>query len=191
VTQSETDSLISGLEKEDLASGTDLKANGDSSEELKAPLLQRIEELEAQVKEKEAKYMYLYADFDNFKKRTVKERSDLIKFGWESVARELLDVADNLSLALLHMPENTEKSLADGIRMVFQHFIMTLEKQGIKKIATSQQIFDPNLHEALSSEVSDLPEGTIIKEQASGYVLHGRLLRPAKVIISQGNKNEK
>jgi len=144
-----------------------------------------IAELEAQLKEEKNKYLYLYADFDNFKKRAVKERSELIKFGWESVARELLGVLDNLDLALAHVPPGADKNWVDGLRMVAQQFQATLEKQGVTPVRA--QGFDPNLHEAVGQENSDQPAGTIIKEHSRGYLLHGRLLRPARVVVSSGN----
>lgn len=153
-----------------------------------AELQKRIQELEAQVKEKEQKYLYLYADFDNFKRRQIKERSDLLKFGWESLARDLLQVVDNLERALEHMPPTTEKTLSDGIHMVLSQFRATLNKQGVQLVETSAKPFDPNLHEAVGQEPSPAhPAGTVVREQLKGYTLHGRLLRPARVIVSGGN----
>ncbi len=160
--------------------------NGNGSHE--HPVEAKIAELEAQVKEKESKYLYLYADFENFKKRSVKERSDLIKFGWESVARNLLGVVDNLERALDHMPENTDANFKQGLNMVLTEFRNTLQKQGVQLIETKDKPFDPNLHEAIATEESDLPQGTIVKDHVRGYTLHGRLLRPAQVVVSAGRK---
>jgi molecular chaperone GrpE len=148
----------------------------------------RIADLEAQVKEKEAKYLYLYAEFENFKKRAVKERSETAKFGWEPVARELIGVLDNLDRALEHMPASTDANFAAGIRMVAGQFRATLMKQGVEEIKALDQAFDPNLHEAVGQEPSaTLPQGHITREQQKGYTLHGRLLRPARVLVSMGN----
>jgi molecular chaperone GrpE len=146
----------------------------------------RISELEALAKDKENKYLYLYADFENYKKRAIKERSELIKFGWEPVARELIQVLDNLELALGHVPPGTDQALVDGLRMVSDQFKATLAKQGVQPVGAIKQAFDPNLHEAVAQESSDEPAGTIIKEQARGYTIHGRLLRPARVVVSGG-----
>lgn len=146
----------------------------------------RISELEALAKEKENKYLYLYADFENYKKRTIKERSELIKFGWEPVARDLIQVLDNLELALGHVPPGTDKTLVDGLRMVSDQFKATLARQGVQQVRAIHQAFDPNLHEAVAQESSEEPAGTIIKEQAQGYTIHGRLLRPARVVVSGG-----
>jgi molecular chaperone GrpE len=146
----------------------------------------RVAELEAQLKEKENRYLYLYAEFENFKKRMMKERTDLMKFGWEPVARELLQTADNLDRALAHIPPGTDKNLVEGLRMVQNQFRASLEKQGVQPLTTLKQEFDPNLHEAVGQEPADEPMGTITKELSKGYTLHGRLLRPARVVLSAG-----
>lgn len=150
-------------------------------------LARRVEELETQLKEKDGKYVYLYAEFENFKKRVMKERSDLLKFGWENAARELLQVIDNLERALEHMPSSTDKTLVQGLHMVINQFRATLQKQGVEPIQSLERDFDPNLHEAVGQEASAEPEGKVVKEHLRGYTLHGRLLRPSRVTISSGN----
>src|SRR3954451_21578175 len=100
---------------------TQATPNTDDQGELPAAD-QKIAELEAQLKEKDAKYLYLYAEFENYKKRAIKERSDLIKYGWENAARELLMVIDNLERALEHMPPTTDKALVQGLYMVINQF---------------------------------------------------------------------
>jgi len=155
-------------------------------QEANAKLEQKITELTGQVKEKEDKYLYLYADFDNFKKRSLRERSDLLKFGWEPLARDLLSVQDNLERAMAHAPENIDKNWLKGIELVQGQLRSTLEKQGIQCIDALQKPFDPNFHEAVGQEVSKSPAGTILREEIRGYTLHGRLLRPSRVVISAG-----
>lgn len=146
----------------------------------------KIEELELQAKEKEAKYVYLYAEFDNFKKRTFKERSELIKFGHESFVRDLLQGMDNLDRALSHMPAGTEDVLAQGLKMVLGQFASCFERHGIKQVESVGKSFDPHLHEAVEQVASDKPVGTILSEHMKGYTIHGRLLRPARVVVSAG-----
>jgi molecular chaperone GrpE len=161
----------------------------DDSEGGGNPLESKIQELEAQLKEKEQKYVYLYADFENYKKRVIKERSDLLKFGWEASARQLLEVIDNLERALAHMPKSNEpanKTLEDGLKMVLNQFKAVLEKQGVQHIAAEGKPFDPNLHEAIGQEKSEHPEGHIVRDEMKGYTIHGRLLRPSRVIVSGG-----
>jgi molecular chaperone GrpE len=147
----------------------------------------KIAELEALVKEKESKYLYLYAEFENFKKRMVKERSDLLKYGWEGLAHELLEVVDNLERALAHLPAGTDKNVAGGLNMILSQFRSTLQKQGVQEIGSLNSQFDPNVHEAVAHEPSEKPEGTITHEHNRGYTLHGRLLRPARVTVSAGS----
>lgn len=163
------------------------EASGQSGD-----LEKKIQELEAQAKEKEQKYVYLYAEFDNYKKRMMKERADLLKFGWENAARELLEVVDNLERALNHMPktgDQSHKTLEQGLHMVLNQFKAALEKQGVQSIEASTKDFDPNLHEAVGHVESEEPEGRVVREESRGYTLHGRLLRPARVVISSGQKS--
>lgn len=146
----------------------------------------KIQELEAQAKEKDQKYLYLYAEFENYKKRAIKERSDAMKFGWENVARELLQVVDNLERALSHVPPGTDGNLITGLNMTLSQFRSALQKQGVQTIETKNQPFNPEFHDAVGQEPSELPSGTITQEQLKGYTMHGRLLRPASVVVSSG-----
>jgi len=140
------------------------------------------------LEEAENKYKYLYAEFDNFKKRVEKERLEVLKFGWEPVARELLQVVDNLERAISHASESADKTLLDGVEMTLKHFLSTLESHGVKGLDAEHQDFDPHIHEAVGHEASDKhEEGKVIKQHSKGYMLHGRLLRPAQVVV---NKND-
>lgn len=131
---------------------------------------------------------HLYAEFENFKKRAIKEclrTADEI-LGWENAARDLLEVIDNLERALSHIPEGTDKNLTAGLNMTLAQFRSSLQKQGVQLIAAQGQALNPEFHDAVSQEPSDLPEGQIVREQLKGYTLHGRLLRPAAVVVSSG-----
>ncbi len=147
---------------------------------------ERIAELEAQVKERDQKYLYLYAEFDNFKKRAIRERSETLKFGWEPLACELLQVVDNLERAVEHFPREASAILVDGLQLVLSQLRDALKKQGVEQIPAKASAFDPHLHEAVVQEESQQPAGTILKEHSRGYTLHGRLLRPARVAVSSG-----
>lgn len=162
------------------------EAQAQTAETPTSALEKRVAELEAQVKEKEGKYLYLYADFENSKKRAIKERSDLIKYGWENVARDLLQVVDNLDRAVEHIPTGTDANFAAGLKMIATQFKAAMQKQGVEEVSSVAKPFDPNLHEAVGQEPSEQPEGSISKELSKGYTLHGRLLRPARVLVSSG-----
>lgn len=134
----------------------------------------------------EEKYKYLYADFENFKKRAIKERQDAMKFGWENVAGDLLQVIDNLDRALQYAKPETDPNLLSGLKMVAQQFITALSKQGVAEIPSVGQQFNPDLHEASGQIPSEQPAGTIVQELQKGYTLHGRLLRASRVMVSSG-----
>lgn len=169
-------------EAQDLAQGESSSEESSKNEE---PALSPEEALKEQLAESEKKYLYLYSEFETFKRRAIKERSDLIKFGWESVARDLLGVLDNLDRALGYAPEGLDKNFLQGLEMVASDFSSTLEKQGVKEIEALEKPFDPHFHEAVGQEASENhAEGTVIQEQQKGFTLHGRLLRPSKVIVS-------
>ena len=136
----------------------------------------------------EKKYLYLYAEFENFKKRVAQERSELLKFALKPVACELLDVMDSLEFALRQSGGN--QSLADGLQLTLKQLKAVLQKQGVDVIKSVGCIFDPEYHESVGQEASETPIGTVLKEEQTGYTLHGRLLRPARVIISSGIVNQ-
>lgn len=174
-----SEDLNTGMPEKEV--GQDNGATGsDSSVDAK------VAELEQQLKDEKNKYLYLYAEFDNFKKRSIKERSDLIRFGWEGVARELVGVLENLQRAVEHIPPQTDENLKKGIEMVYSHFRSTLEKQGVSEVKTIGESFNPEFHEALGQEPSGEPQGTITQVLTKGYTLHGRLIRPARVVVSTG-----
>ena len=145
-----------------------------------------VAELKALLKDQEQKYVYLYAEFENFKKRAVKERQDIVKFGWENVADSLLEVLDNFNRALQFAKPETDPNLLAGLKMVATQFKAALEKQGVAEIVSMDQPFNPELHEGVGQVPSDKPEGTIVQEHQKGYTLHGRLLRPSRVMVSTG-----
>jgi len=161
-----------------------------NQKEENAPENSRVEEFEAKVQEWENRYKYLYAEFENYKKRAEKERIEQAKYGWEPLAHDLLQVIDNMELALSHA-KDTDKGITEGLHMVLELFKKSLEKRGIEKIETDGKPFDPNFHEAVAQEPSDEHEdGKVIREHAAGYTMHGRLLRPARVVISGGNSSK-
>lgn len=145
-----------------------------------------VAELEKKLKEAEQKYVYLYAEFENYKKRAIKERQDTLKFGWENVASGLLDVLDNFNRALAFAKPESDPNLMSGLKMVAQQFQSTLEKQGVAEIASIDQAFNPEIHESVGQIPSEKPAGTIVQEAQKGYTLHGRLLRASRVLISTG-----
>ena len=128
--------------------------------------------------------MRLAADFDNFRKRAQREKEEIRKYGIERLLRDILPVLDNLERAVAHS-DGEESPIAQGVQMVVKQFIDTLQRYGIEPVESKSKPFDPELHEALSQAPSeDVEPGTVLEEVQKGYILNGRLLRPAKVIVA-------
>ncbi|MEW6058311.1 MAG: nucleotide exchange factor GrpE [Bdellovibrionota bacterium] len=160
------------------------KTVAENSSDTPSSIEERLASYEAELKEHKNKYVYLYAEFETYKNRVQRERADLLKFGCENLIRELLQVGDNLERALAYT-ENVE-ALVTGLKMVNQQLQDTLGKYGVKPVNASGEKFDPQFHEAVAQEpVSNGHEpGNIVREHQKGYTLHGRLLRPARVVVA-------
>ncbi|MAV90865.1 MAG: nucleotide exchange factor GrpE [Bdellovibrionaceae bacterium] len=149
-------------------------------------------DFEEQLKQAKQDYLYLAADFENYKKNAIKERSELVKFGNERVLRDLLEVMDNMERALIaHTGEETKESLASGVEMIVSEMRGLLQKFGVKEVNCEGKAFDPNMHEALSSEPTDkVPNGHITQVFKKAYTYNDRLLRPAQVVVATEPKEK-
>lgn len=132
------------------------------------------------------KYVYLYAEFENFKKRSFKERQDTLKYALEGPASALLEVLDNFERALQFAKPDGDPQLVEGLKMVMNQFKTTLEKQGVTEVAAVGQAFNPEFHEGVGQIPSEQPAGTVAQCAQKGYTLHGRLIRAARVLVSSG-----
>jgi molecular chaperone GrpE len=155
-------------------------------------LKERLAENEEQVKELEDRLLRLAAEFDNYRKRTNKEFSYLVKNANEKLILQLLDTLDNFQRAL-----NSAKTSSDyenfhkGVELIYTHMKDLLTKEGLKEIETIGKPFDPNFHEAVTQAASDeYDEGIVMEEIGKGYMLNGRLLRASKVVVSKGKPNK-
>jgi molecular chaperone GrpE len=162
----------------------------------KAELLARLQALEQELEglsgraaEAEAKrdeYLEdlrrVAADFENYRKRAVRDQESLVARAHERLAKALLPVLDDLERAL---EAGTANNLEEGVRLVERQLRDTLAKEGLVEIATDGR-FDPHVHEALLTQPSEAEEGAIIQVLQKGYRLGDRVLRPARVVISQG-----
>lgn len=166
----------------------------DDSEE--TSLVDEKQKLEEENKELKRKYDDIYdrfvrlaADFDNYKKRLTKEKTDVQNYGNEELVKSLLNVLDNLERAINHS-RNTEQSkgLLDGVQLVYDQFINCLEKFNVKVVESGEGVeFNPKYHEAIERVESDKYEsGIIISEMVKGYTLRDRLIRPSMVSVSKG-----
>jgi len=125
------------------------------------------------------------AEFDNFRKRAVKEKEDVQRFGIERLLKDFLPVMDNLERALDHAEQHDPRQVIDGVRLVQKLFENTLAKHGVLGFSALGKPFDPGMHEALMQQDSDEPAGTVVSEMARGYKLNERLVRPAAVVVAK------
>jgi molecular chaperone GrpE len=131
------------------------------------------------------RYMRTLADFENFRKRSEREKQDFQKYAVANVMREILPVLDNFDRALDHAAEGDD--FHKGVLMIYKQLFDTLQKHGLKTIEQSGVPFDPNIHEGVIREDDpSVPSGTVIAILQKGYFLHDRLLRPAMVKVSAG-----
>ena len=166
----------------------DKKLDGMTKQEM----LEKLKEIEFEAKKNHDLYLRTYAEMENIKKRGKKEREDLAKYANESLIKDILPVIDNLENAISHSKNGDNSSgLIEGIELTLEGLIKTLEKAGLEEIKAEGRLFDPNFHEAVSQQVDgSKASGHIITELQKGYLLNGRLIRPSRVIISQGTSKK-
>jgi molecular chaperone GrpE len=125
------------------------------------------------------------AEFDNYRKRVARDQEGLVARAHERLVKELLPVLDDLERALAAAEEHQEAKLEDGVRLVHRELREALAKEGLEEIETNGH-FDPHVHEALLSQPSEHDDGAILEVLQKGYRLGDRVLRPARVVVSQG-----
>lgn len=153
--------------------GEDAERGGEASEEAK----KEPEEDES------SRYMRLMADFQNYKKRVEKEKSDIYSYANEKLATELLAVLDNFERALDH--DGEDKSFKEGMEMIFKQLFDVLEKSGLKEIPALGEDFDPNFHNAVMTEDTDeYDSGKVSGVMQKGYTLNGKVIRPSMVRVA-------
>lgn len=143
-------------------------------------------ELEAKVNELNDKYLRLYSEFDNYRKRTTKERIELSKTAGEDIFKSILPVIDDLERALKSGKDAADaKSIQEGINLIYNKFKNTLTQKGLEPMETIGKDFDPELHEAITNipAPSEDMKGKVVDEVEKGYMLNGKIIRFAKVIV--------
>ena len=145
-----------------------------------------VEDLKKALEKAKSDHLYLLADFDNYRKNAIKERSDLLKYGHERLARDLVSVLDNFERALSsEINAENYQQFVNGIKMTAQELTNLLQKNGIEEIPSQNKAFDPTHHEALSSEPTDkVAPGTVTQVFRKPYKIHDRILRPGQVVVA-------
>ncbi len=147
--------------------------------------------IQAELDKAKKDYLYLLADFDNYRKNAIKERAELNKYGCEKFVRDFLNVFDNFERALeTEVTPDTVSSFREGIQMIAGELRALLGRHGVSEIKAEGELFDPSKHEALSSEPrDDMPPNHVARVFKKAYILNDKLLRPAQVTVSTESKN--
>lgn len=170
------------LETEEVTpAGVDDRAESAGSEESA-----ELEQLRNEVQEHQQRFLRSQADFDNFRRRTLKEKEELAKYASAKLITELLPVVDNLDRALAAVQENAEaESFSKGVDMIFRQLEGILSAEGLAPMNSVGQPFNPEYHQAIMQVESDeYEEGIVVEEVQKGYLLKDKVLRPAMVKVS-------
>jgi len=155
----------------------------------------KLESAENEAKENYDRFLRVSAEFENYKKRSVRQIDEFRKFANESLLKDMLCVVDNLERAVDSSQNDGVKNqtIAEGVTLTIDEISKIFEKFNVKPILSLNEPFNPNFHQAvMQEETEDCPDNVVLKELQKGYLMHDRLLRPAMVIVSKskGEKND-
>ena len=166
---------------------SDTSADNKETASIEEDLLEK-ERIRAQ--NMEDRFLRVNAEFENYKKRMIRESSDRLKYFHLDLIKELLPSLDNLERAISHAKSenNDVDSMIEGLEMVNKMTHEVFEKYGVSRVDTTGEVFDPNFHQAVAVvESATIPENHIVEECLGGYLLHDRIIRPAMVRVSGKN----
>ncbi|MEN2765936.1 nucleotide exchange factor GrpE [Ornithinibacillus xuwenensis] len=167
-------------------SESEVTSQEDSNAETKETHEQEFKQLQQEKDEIYQRLLRTQAEFDNFKKRTIKEREADRKYKAQDIVSELLPAIDNFERALQVETTDAVKGLLDGISMVYRQLKDALKAQGVEEIETVGKEFDPNLHQAVMQvEDDEMESNTVVEELQKGYLLKDRVIRPAMVKVNK------
>lgn len=177
--QEPTAEELAALKEETLAETTE-------NTETKALPEDETEKLKAEVAQYKDSYLRATADFQNYKRRTEKEKADIYKYAEEKLLAELLPIVDNIERAMSHVADEEQGGLADGVRMIHKSLMSLLEKNGVEAISAIGEAFDPEVHHAVQMVPSDEHEPQhVIEEYQKGYRLNGKVIRHSMVKVAE------
>jgi len=167
------------------------KIPAEDVEALKAELKVLREEISKE-DDHQDKFLRLQAEFDNFKKRNMRERQEFIKFANESLILELVGILDDFERSIKYAQQKEDfRLLHQGVDMISRQLHQMLKEKGLEKIACVNEKFNPHQHEALEvTEDVDVDDDTVVEELQPGYTLNGRVIRPAKVKVVKRKEKE-
>ena len=168
----------------------------ETSQENEAPLTeeeklaQELEKANEQIEEQKDKYLRLSAEFDNYRKRTMKEKAELILNGGEKSISSILPIVDDFERALKNMETATDvAAVKEGVELIYNKFMSVLGQNGVKVIETKEQPLDTDYHEAIAviPAPNEALKGKILDCVQTGYILNDKVIRHAKVVVGRNN----
>ena len=147
-----------------------------------------LERLKQQLQQAKEQYLRTLADFENTKKRLHREKAEFVRYASETVVRELLPVIDSLDQALVAVDKQADpQAVIKGVHLIYRQLLGVLDREGVKRIPTVGEPFDPHQHEAVAQvDATDgASENTIVEEVQVGYTMHGKVIRPAMVKVAK------
>ncbi|MBQ7941855.1 MAG: nucleotide exchange factor GrpE [Muribaculaceae bacterium] len=149
---------------------------------------EHIATLEAELEKEKREYMFLMAEFDNFRKRTLREKAEIIQNGAENAMRNILPIIDDFDRAIQATTTSEDvAAVREGVELIYNKFIKYLESNGVKEMITTGENFDADIHEAVTTfpAPSEDLKGKIIDTVQKGYSINDKVLRHAKVVVGQ------
>lgn len=178
-------------QEETVTENAEQQASAEAAEEQQEvadPVMQELEAAKATIEEQKDKYLRLSAEFDNYRKRTLKEKAELIKNGGEKAISAILPILDDLERALQNMQKADDvKAMYEGIDLIYQKFLKGLSQEGLQKMEPVGEAFDTDYHEAVAlvPAPSEDQKGKVLDCVQTGYKLNDKVIRHAKVVVAQ------
>jgi molecular chaperone GrpE len=158
-------------------------------EELIIQLQEQLAAKETEVRDNWDRFVRERADLENYRKRTNREKEELLNYGNKSLIEEILPIVDNLERALAHATEDGQSAVVEGIRMTHVMLVAALKKFGVTPLEAVGTMFDPAFHQAMTQvPTEEFPPNTVVEEFQKGYLIKERLLRPAMVTVATPTK---
>ena len=160
----------------------------EASEDITEEPIDELEQVKLQLEESKREYMFLMAEFDNFRKRNIRERADIIRNATEKAMKDFLPIVDDFERGLTAMSETTDaEAVKEGMELIYNKFIKYLEQNGVKAIESTGTDFDTELHEAIAMipATDESQKGKVIDTVMKGYTINDKVIRHSKVAVAQ------
>ncbi len=180
-TLNEEKEVVADIDNENINNETSVSEENEEN-------LSETDQLKQQLEASKKEYMFLMAEFDNFRKRTIKEKAEIIRNATEKAMKDLLPVVDDFERGLSAMAETTDAAaVKDGMDLIYNKFIKYLEQNGVKAIESTGTDFDTELHEAIAMVPSpdESQKGKVIDTVMKGYTINDKVIRHSKVAVAQ------